>query len=47
MLILLELTWDRWCCVAEEKQGHQQHATQHIGDLVHVDGDVEVGVGVG
>jgi hypothetical protein len=36
--MLSELVLDGRCSVAIEKQGHQQHATQHIGDLAHVEG---------
>ena len=36
--MLTELVWDGWCSVAVEKQGHQGHATQHIGDLAQVEG---------
>ena len=34
----MKLVWDGWCSVAVEKQGHQEHATQHIGELAHVEG---------
>ena len=33
-----ELIWDGWCSCAVEKQRHQRHETQHIGDLAHVEG---------